>query len=345
MVSEKRTFDLSILTSHRQELYGVATLWIITFHSYLCNVYFPTVIGNLITYGNMGCEVFLFLSGICLYFSYRGNEQYAPFIKRRLIRLYVPIMLICVWYWLYLLIKSGVSLGSFGTLVANFLTLSLWITGDSQIWFVSLLLVVYLLYPLVYRFMFCGKHTNIAAVLLLVLSVGLALLLKAVAPGFYSRTEVALTRLPVFLIGCWFGQAVYTRKLFPRWVIIPCAVTFCGVIGVLNADVLHGICRRYFYLFGGIALTFVLAWLFNRIAWHPLHAVFSFFGNMSLELYLWNIILIRLYRATPFYDTQHPSAVEYLLLLVLNILLAYISYRISKCVTSSVQRRLLKRNL
>lgn len=335
----RKSYDLGLLTAHRQELYGVATLWIITFHSYLCNVYFPTIVGNLITYGNMGCEIFLFLSGICLYFSYRGDEQYIPFIKRRLKRLYVPIVLICVWYWLYLLVQEGVSLTGLGTLAANFLTLSLWITGDSQIWFVSLLLVVYILYPFIYRVLFGSKYTEIFTLLLLAMSVGIAVLLKIVAPDFYGRTEVALTRLPVFLIGCGFGQVVYRRKPFPRWIIPLCAIMFCCVIAVLNAEILHGICRRYFYLFGGIALTFVLSWVFDKVSWEPLHAVFSFFGNMSLELYLWNIILIRLYRNLPFYDSQHPSTAGYLALLAINIALAYVVCRLGNRMTSATQKR------
>ena len=320
----------------------MATLWIITFHSYLCNVYFPTAIGKLITYGNMGCELFLFLSGICLYFSYHSNEHYVPFIRRRLKRLYVPVVLICGWYWLYLLVRDGVSVGGLGTLTANFLTLSLWITGDSQIWFVSLLLVVYILYPFIYRVLYGGRHTEISALLLLGAAVGIALLLKAAVPGFYGRTEVALTRLPIFLIGCCFGQAVYRRKSFPRWVIPLCAIVFCGVIAVLNEEILHGICRRYFYLFGGIALTFVLSWVFEKVSWKPLHTVFSFFGNMSLELYLWNIILIRLYRSLPFYDLQCPSTVGYLALLAVNIALAYVAYRLGKRITPAIQKRSAK---
>ena len=336
MVSEKRTFDLSILTSHRQELYGVATLWIITFHSYLCNVYFPTVIGNLITYGNMGCEIFLFLSGICLYFSYHGEEQYIPFIKRRLVRLYVPIVLICSWYWLYQLAESSLSLASLGTLAANYLTLSLWLTGDSQIWFVSLLMVVYLLYPCIYRVM---SRSGYSVLLLLSGAIGLTLLLKVAFPVFYGHTEVALTRLPVFLIGCYFGQLVYEQKPFPRWIIPLCAAVFCGVIAVLHADILHGICRRYFYLLGGIALTFVLAWLFGKVHWKPFHVIFAFFGNMSLELYLVNIILIRLYRQLPCYHSDQPSAWGYMALLAVNVVLAYIACCLGKRVTARLQRQ------
>ncbi|MDO4811224.1 MAG: acyltransferase [Eubacteriales bacterium] len=337
----KNPFDLHMLTENRQELYGVATLWIIVFHSYLCEVYFPTIVGKLITYGNMGCEIFLFLSGICLYFSYHKDERLLPFMERRLIRLYVPIALICTWYWLYQLVQSGLSLGSLKTLAANYLTLSLWLTGDQQIWFVSLLMLVYFLYPYIYHVLFDGKHTGLSTVLLLALTVVLTLLLKYTNAKYFDTVAVAVTRLPVFLIGCYFGRKVYKGDPCPRWLIPVCAVVFCGVIAVLNRDVLHSICRRYFYLFGGIALTFVLAWFFHAVHWKPIHAVFRFLGNMSLELYLLNIILIRLYRLTPLYHPDTPSAIGYILLLVVNIALAYIAYLLGKRITPPIQKWIL----
>ncbi|MBQ0037988.1 MAG: acyltransferase [Clostridiales bacterium] len=336
--TKREAFSLGLLTENRQELYGVATLWIIVFHSYLCNVYFPTIVGRLITYGNMGCEIFLFLSGICLYFSYHGDERTIPFLKRRLVRLYVPMVLICTGYWLFELFRGGVTVGALGRLAANYLTLSLWLTGDNQIWFVSLLMLAYFLYPYVYHALFDGAHKGRTLLLLLLLAVGVTVLIQASDPDFYNATAVALTRLPVFLVGCFLGRRVYDRHPLPPWVIPVCAAVFCTVIVVLEWDVLHGMWRRYFYLPGGIALTVVLAWLFHAVQWRPLHTVFRFLGNMSLELYLLNIILIRLYRLLPCYDPDTPSAAGYLLLLVVNIALAYGFFRLGKRLTPRVQK-------
>lgn len=327
-------FSLRMLTENRQELYGVATLWILLFHACLCRLQYTGFWDVFLSYGNMGCEIFLFLSGICLYFSYHGNERYAPFIKRRLLRLYVPIVVICSWYWLYQLIAEGhCAADAFGLLISNWLTLSFWLFGDEQIWFISLLLICYLLYPCLYHLFFHGGHALRKLAVLLAVTVGLTLLLSCVNWEFYDRTLIALSRLPIFFIGCYFGRKVYRGDAFPRWILPVSVAVFGIVLWILNLQVLSGAGLRYTYLPGGMAVTFALAWLFHSVKWKPLHTVFRFFGNMSLELYLSNIILARLYRKTPFYHPQDPSMPHYFLLLAVTVIVAYGAYRLGKVIT------------
>lgn len=341
MDKQKRSLDLSILTEHRQELYGFATLWIIVFHSYLCNVNYPTIIGRLIRYGNMGCEIFLLLSGICLYFSYYGSEQLYPFLKKRLLRLYVPLVLIETWYWIYdPLIKGGFTMTALKKLASKYLTLSLWTTGDSQIWFVSFLVVAYLMYPYIYHFLFEGKRSTWRLACLLVLAVTVTMIFKHTKGDFYDHTEIALTRFPVFFIGCYFGRKVYRKEPLPRWIIPVCAVLVCVCFFVLEKDVLHSTVRRYFYAVCGIPLTFVLAWFFHRVHWKPLNAFLRFLGNMTLELYLTNIICIRVYKMMPFYNPDVPSPWGYIAMLIINIGLAYVAYRANTAITPILKRKL-----
>ena len=58
------------LLERRDEIYGVCALWIVLFHVFrrISMPYIP-VVTNVIGLGNMGVDIFLFLSGVCLYLS------------------------------------------------------------------------------------------------------------------------------------------------------------------------------------------------------------------------------------------------------------------------------------
>ena len=73
------------LTEYRNELFGIATLMIVLCHS-VSIVPFPESLGHLISYGTMGVNIFLFLSGIGLYYSLKNNGDYLEFYKKRFVR-------------------------------------------------------------------------------------------------------------------------------------------------------------------------------------------------------------------------------------------------------------------
>ena len=129
------TFSSGLISKHRNALYGMAIVWILLLHSNNCGYKWRSVF-SIFNIGNMGCEVFLFLSGICLYFSFYKNGDVLAFYKKRLIRIFLPVLLFCTWYWMLRIVVGEIGVGE---LVANFTLLKFWITGDQQIWFVSLI--------------------------------------------------------------------------------------------------------------------------------------------------------------------------------------------------------------
>lgn len=148
-------------------------------------------------------------------------------------------------------------------------------------------------------------------------------------PETYGMIEIAITRFPVFLIGCLFGKFVYEKKtLSAKWtpVLLGCIV-FCFFI--LDKNILHGIYKRYFYLLGGIPITMILPYIFNAIG-PKLSYVFRFLGNISLELYLSHIIMIRLYKNGNIISYSEGNIYKYLLIQLLSIIIAVISSKLMK---------------
>ena len=81
---------LELILSNRSFLMGVAMIMVIVYHLF-CWVYNPIGIFNI---GYIGVDVFLFLSGLGLSYSYEKNSI-VHFYKNRIKRIY-PIYLLSV---------------------------------------------------------------------------------------------------------------------------------------------------------------------------------------------------------------------------------------------------------
>lgn len=93
------TFELEELSNKRTHLMGIATLMIIICHASASHVHMPHWLSKLMDLGNYGVDIFLFLSGLGLFYSLskkpitsiRGGINY---YKRRGFRIFSLIF----WY-------------------------------------------------------------------------------------------------------------------------------------------------------------------------------------------------------------------------------------------------------
>lgn len=156
----KTTIELYNISKYKNEIYGISILWIMLFHgiaiagiSYSNAFPILSPINNIIQYGNMGVEIFLVCSGICLYFSFVKNNNLLDFLKKRFARRALPVVLIETLYWAWLcFIDSGkLDVAAF---LMRITMIRFWITGDAQIWFVSAIMLFYFLYPYIFAALF-----------------------------------------------------------------------------------------------------------------------------------------------------------------------------------------------
>lgn len=75
----KYLFDLNLISRYRQEIFGITILWIMLLHGTIMDkVVFPEACEPLyiiLKHGNVGVDVFLFLSGLGLYYSCRRSDD------------------------------------------------------------------------------------------------------------------------------------------------------------------------------------------------------------------------------------------------------------------------------
>lgn len=267
---------------------------IMIFH---CQVIVPIsgVIGAVNNHLNFGVDIFLLLSGMSLYYSYSKNSNYATFMKNRCERTLIPYLLIGFFYWIWKNIFADFNILDF-LFNASGLSLILtkkgdfFIIGMSAFWYVSFIMGMYAVYPIIYNAFFnvSEKKKRINFSFLFVFSIVLTILIRLYVNETYTRAETWLTRIPVFLIGCYIGKAVKEKRKFKLFdyllffACIPLKAIILLIRPVFDDYILH----RYLGMFGALFICFAVVVVFETLDIKPIRKIFSFFGKISLEEYL-----------------------------------------------------------
>lgn len=133
----------------RTELFGIAALLVILVHAKSFNwETYPLFLYKICEQGSIGVDIFLLLSGIGLYYSMQKCGTVRAFYKHRMARI-IPsyLMITGVLYGIICLIEN-MSLTDFFLQIS---TLHFWIRGENGTWYVSLIILLYLLYPSIYK--------------------------------------------------------------------------------------------------------------------------------------------------------------------------------------------------
>lgn len=326
---------LDIVSKYRSPIYGLAILWVVIFHGaaidkvdYAFGHHSLAWLQSIIEAGNVGVDVFLLLSGICLYFSFCKKQDAYAFMKKRIARVIPPVIIIYGVYWLIRYFVAGSPEGFVGRITM----IQFWLTGDQSIWFVSLIIVLYFVYPYLYWFLFSTDSPNIRFMALLALTYLMIVSVSLISPDWYNHVEIALTRIPSFLLGCWMGKYVYEKRSVPALFSVLAVVVSILFVVVLSQGVLHGMARRFFYLLGGLSFAYSFALMFGvfekvTVIQRTLVRFLAFVGTFSLELYLAHIMLNQVWRLTPWYI--EGSFIQYAGVAVCSIAWAYIAFKLS----------------
>lgn len=87
----KKFLRIENISLFRNEIYGIAILWVVLFHGKIMNnVHLEDsmpILNKILGFGNVGVDIFLFLSGISCVLSYQKNPNCDHFYSKRLWRL------------------------------------------------------------------------------------------------------------------------------------------------------------------------------------------------------------------------------------------------------------------
>lgn len=322
-------------STYRTQLYGISALWVMLFHCNNVNVHFSgellplRIVEAFLNHGNMGVDIFLFLSGMSLHFAYGKYEgRLTEFQKHRFLRLYVPVAVVYLPHWIWWAATKG-GFARWMRLPLKLSGMELWLRGEQEIWFVGLIALCYLMYPYLHGLLTgTPARRNRHLAVLLSVTVLLTVSMMITVPDYYAMVEVAVARVPMFLLGCWAGPLVKKGVALPRWTVPAawtavlywmCRYVFAPVSLPLLAD-------RYEYIFSSFAVMVVSIHLVRLLNIPPVQKPLHFFGTHSLELYLAHLMLIATYRETPWYREDDP--IRYLILMVCATVVAWLAGKI-----------------
>ena len=307
-----------LLSKFRSELMGLACLWVMLHHNSFNWPISLDYLRRFALYGNLGVDIFLLLSGVGLYYAWSKQPKLSDFYARRFVRLLVPYLIFALPYWAWrdLYLHQG-------DFLLDLTQLSLPLKGVITTWYVPAMAAMYLLYPLIARFLFSGERWTRTVVLCgLVMVVCLRLAYERV--GIYRNCEIALTRFVIFIIGCALGQSVKDGEQMPAhypalgllWIILNC---------VFRRHVSPGdVWIRFSYIPLCLSAVIVLCWLLDRLErFELLRKLLRFFGERSLDLYLSHVLLRNVfYHYIPVKAFDPWGILTYAVILLLSLILS-----------------------
>jgi peptidoglycan/LPS O-acetylase OafA/YrhL len=322
--------------SRTQELKGFAILTIIFGHiGYFLSVnqefLFP-----LSVLSGVGVNLFFFLSGYGLTFSQlKKSEGIFSFYTKRLTKLFVPfwivlgILFLMDFFILGKVYTASFTLSSFFGIFtqANMLT-----DFNSPLWYFSLILLYYLLFPL----LFSKKRPWLTALYLYVAVWLLVYINPSSLSGVIGLYQVHLWAFP---LGVFFAWLIFTKKSFferykdiyirnQRYLYPIVILSLLGSIGYLA---IHSNVGEVDYIEQATSIITMFAILLLFLVKKRESKLFSLFGFFSYEIYLFHWPFLSQY---DFLYTHFPGWFATLTYLVFFILIAMVLRKLSDFIFS-----------
>ena len=327
------SFNLSLLSKYRTELMGISALLILICHS-VAYISMPNFMKYTLSLGNIGVDLFLFISGMGLWYSlekFNSNNRESVWggilywYKDRYKKLFVPYLLT--------IFVSVILQYCFGTIHFNglidfilYISTLRFYTSHSAPWFIAAIIPLYLFAPLFFYLL--KRNVWLFASVLIILFYAIHLCPLSLFPkslgDIWSNIQFVSIRAICFVLGMSMGQFVKFSKTIPIWLLI--VVLVLGIVIIYFTKHLV-----YGYFFLTLPLLCMLSFLMESSC-DIMRKVMSFMGKISLESYIFNGaipgIVISLFTMSNL--SVFNNTLPYLLACVIGIVLSYIFYLISK---------------
>ena len=333
----KKGFDLSLISKYRNELYGIAILLIMLFHftdvyiqhfdSFSSDSFKAVVISLYDRYvSSIGVELFVFLSGMSMYYSYTREPKTRSFYAKRYKRVLIPYFYAGGLFWI---IKDAIILAEgIGRTVKDFLFITFFTEGVRTIWFILFLIIAYAILPFAYRAIFKKNKVSIVAFIgITIIMLGLPVLLSFTDTNLFAYVEVVLTRLPLFVTGVFLGKYIKDGIEVPRLCIAALIIAAAGLKYYDISNNTEQYVSRYIAAVCGLALLCVLVYCLKLLdTAERVRSVFRFLGKYSLELYLLHVTIRNLMETL---ELQSYRLSRYAMIMTASILLAPLLHKLT----------------
>lgn len=325
----KKVAESYRISDTRIESFGIATLLVILVHAkpYNWDAY-PSGLYKICELGSIGVDIFLFLSGLGLFYAMKKCDSVKMFYKRRILRILPSYMLITgVLFGIIVLMKHM----TWTDYLLQVSTLYLWIQGPSITWYVSFVYLLYLCYPLIFRVL-TSDNWKKNTVLMVGICLAVEICIFIWMPDFYVQYEFALARIPIFLIGAIFGRREYDEKGYSLWSVGMYGLIFLciRVLLISMSDIqpdLYQIGVRISYIFGTLFVVECMPVLKRFIPVKWLWCLIAAIGRASLEIYLVHALLSQIYQFSKGFQNYNSPLVYFGVVVIPSItVIVFLNY-------------------
>ncbi|WP_338129581.1 acyltransferase [Ligilactobacillus saerimneri] len=288
-----------------------------------------TSLGKLYDYslGDVGVEVFLFLSGMGLYFSLTRNSDIKSFYERRFKRILPTFIIVSVtyYYWLNFIYKDT---GIWGFIRGEFF-IDFFRIHDKTYWFILLILLMYLVFPYLYIFLLPSKKKRtLRLVLLFIAWLVLIIALWFINGPLFNNVEILLFRIPIFILGLFFAPKIMKDEHLTKYELSVLLSIFTLKLIFIRASILP-IKGRIIAIFWAFPIMFMSVWLCRNfiVKNGTLDKFIKWTGSLSLELYTIHVSLREIFNA---YGFSMAIVWHYMIMVVLTYIMAVLLKRLHR---------------
>lgn len=288
---------------------GIAIILVIAYH---CVLRIPMPITPL-HYGFIGVDIFMFLSGYGLCYAYE-KWDIKTFYTRRLQRVYPLFLFLAIVKYGFKYFFDAVTNIKWG--IVQFLsTISTYSyyrpdTGIFVDWYVSSIILLYLLFPVLYGFISKTKIIGVSVILLL--SAIFTLLFD-----FNWSYECFIGRIPIFCLGILLFE--YKNQITNRSIIT--ITLLLSIMAMVNTALLHNNRFLTTALLSPALILSLLIILEKIHFWKNVKEI----GKVSFELYISNCILLIFLKKLEISTSM--DVILYLLIYVILSILLFVIVR------------------
>lgn len=288
--------QLAGISRYRGELMGAAMLFVILFHVSLSR---DDPFYGLRRCGNVGVDMFLFLSGVGLWFAWTKQPSVRTFYRRRLLRILPTWLLVAgVFYGADYLGQRRFStdiIDLIGDVTVNW---DFWLHDELTFWYVPAIMMLYLFAPHYMRLITRHPVYRWLPLLMVVWCV----MVQWVLPihRAVGHIEIFWSRVPIFFIGINMGRSVKEQRTLEGsalWLLL-LAFTMTFGTSVYLEQVRHGrfplFVERMLYIPFTVTGVLLLNYVFSRLP-QCVNRFLRLVGALSLEVYLLHVQFVLLH--------------------------------------------------
>lgn len=233
--------------------------------------------------------------------------------------------------------------GNIGEYLFKISTLSFWFTGEFTVWYISFLLIMYMVYPVVYQL----RKQSFAKYGFLLLAAGVLVLeacMIRLCPEVFLNIEVAITRIIVFLLGSYIAPWIDERRNIKPgtvilWIFVFVIMRIARIFFISPENLYCNVFVRISNLFLTLSIVTVGGLIVDCCP-ELIKKFLSWFGEKSLEIYLAHMFGINVFYASPLSRGGNCVWIYFLVILPVSILIGagiyYVKMRVTKKINISI---------